>query len=226
MKYPILCAFLVVVFTASAFQPFASSDAAEIWNSQRKNSTSRTNSYYNPSGKASNRTPSATLYNSRNSRTPDKVKYGNRLDSVVQAYKDVKMSGQRESKQWKHLSSNAKKNRQSDIDRALQIEYKTRKNTAKSMIQVFKEDEIARQKNKKRHEAERAAREAAKEEKALERQHKKDIALGRAEKGSTRSSVKGSYTASGSKRVRRVRKSSSSSTRLKKPKRLFNDPNE
>ena len=230
MKYPILCAFLVVVFTASAFQPFASLDAAEIWNSQRNSGTARTKSYYNPSGKASNRdsnrTSSATLYNSRNSRTPDKVKYGRGLDSAVQAYKAVKMSGQRESKQWKFLSSSAKKNRQSDIDRALQIEYKTRKNTAKTMIKVFKEDEIARQKNKKRQEADRAAREAAKEEKALERQHKKDVALGRAEKGSTRRAAKGSYTASGSKKIRRVRKSSSSSTGLKKPKRLYNDPNE
>lgn len=225
MKYPILCSFLAVIFTVSVFQPFTSLDAAELWNSQKKGNTARTKSYYN-STNSSNRTPSATLYNSRKSRSPDKVIYGKGLDSVVLAYENVKMSGQKEPKQWKSMSSNAKANLQADIDRALKVEYKTRKNTAKTMIKVFKEDEVARHKNKKMHEKAIAARKADKAEKELERQRKKDFALGKADRGSTRRSVKGSYTASGSKKVRKARKNSSSSTRLKKPKRLYNDPNE
>ncbi len=121
------------------------------------------------------------------------------------------------------MSSDAVANRQADIKLAMSIEYSTKKATAKHMIEVQKQVDIAVAQGEKQHEAAVAAYEAEQEAKALARQRKKDIALGRVaslgkSSGTSSSSRSSAYTTQSSS-------TASSSLGLKKPSRLFNDPN-
>ena len=241
MKHPYLCACLTFALGMTVYQPGVRLNAAELWNSTETGSSSspyyvedksykenKSGNYYN-TPKNSNTVDSGVLFNVQDSAAFASRKGYGGLKSVVQAYKDVKKGKQRQSKQFAFMSASAVSNRQADIDFALQLEYKRRKATAKHMIEVYKEVEAARITSEKAHQEQRAAIEAEKQEKALERKRKKDRALGR--KDSYRSSGRSSSSRSSSSRSSHGGyttdyQPSSSSTRLKKPTRLFNDPNE
>ena len=228
MRHPYLCVCLTFALSVTAYHSGVRLNAAELWNSTGvgasssssyyvdKKSSKKGNigSYYNVPGNSSsiNR---ATLYNVKDATKLNSL--GGGLETVVQAYNNVKMGRQKKSRQFSTMSADAVSNRQADIDHALQIEYSTRKSTAMYMIEVYKKDEAARVQGLRDHQDHLAAMRAEKETKALERQRKKDRALGRA-------SGRRISSARGGKRV--VNSSSSrSSTGLKKPARLFNDPN-
>ncbi len=140
MKRKIICLFMVCVFGAVTLQPSDSARAAKLWNSQtdragdsekgkrriyspNKTKGSQKRTLYNRKGQGR-----AVISNSRSSRE---------LNSI-EAYKRVKMAGQKPSKLWKFMDSSAASNRQSDIDMALQQEYNINKKAAVTMINALK----------------------------------------------------------------------------------------
>ncbi len=223
MKHPYLCACLTFAMCVTAYHSGVRLNAAELWNSKGVGSSSSSSSYYVKKKDNGAEKPN-TLYNATrrfnpanrtelfNSQDRSKVSSGEGgLDVAINAYKNIKLGKQRTSKQFKTMSANAVANRQSDIDHALQLEYDRRKATAKHMVEVAKGNKITRAKSRRDHQAQLFALQAEKEEIAMNRERKKARALGY--RTSSRSS--GKYR----KRI------SSSSTQLKKPARLFNDPN-
>ncbi|MCK5374906.1 MAG: hypothetical protein KAJ40_06445 [Alphaproteobacteria bacterium] len=230
MKYPYLYVCLAFSVSVAAFQPMIHLDAAELWNAKKgatsspaytgnkDKSKSGSNGYYNVP-KASTAANRSQLYNTKDPSRNYNSNAGG-LQTVIQAYNDVEMGMQKTSKQFQTMSKQAVANRQADINHALQMEYETRKATAKHMIGVYKEAEASRIKGEKEHQLAIAAYKTEKEDKALERQRKKDIALGKITtlRGSSSEKTGLSYTAKSS--------SSSQSLGLKKPARLFNDPND
>ena len=219
MRHPVLCTFLALILTFTTAQPFAGLNAAELWNSQKEKGTSKKTYYYNQS-KSSNK-KGITLYNSQSSQKSNSISLGGGdLKSTLQAYKNVKVSGQHPSKLWKFMSTSALKNRQADIDHALQIEYKTRQDTAKKMTALFKEVQIARIKAEKEYQKQLADYYEKKEAEELEKQKKKEEALS----GAGYKSKSYSSKNSGKKKVYKISGAKDKKVRLKKPKRLFNSP--
>lgn len=228
MRHPYLCAYLTFVLSVTAYHSGVRLNAAELWNSTGVGSSPPSSSSYYVKKKEDRKGQSETYYNATrkfnpanraelfNSQDSSKVSSGEGgLDSAIHSYKSVSMGKQRESKQFKTMSARAVANRQADIDHALQIEYDTRKQTALHMIEVAKEDDAARAKARRNRQAELATMQEEKEAKVQERQRKKDRALG-ISNGTHRVSKNGGS---------RKGIESSSSTDLKKPTRLFNDPN-
>ena len=225
MKHPYLCVCLTFVMCLTAYHSGVRLNAAELWNSTRSGaSSSDSPSYfvkkkedvrgqsatiYNDSRK-SNQVNRKTLFNSKNSSIVSSN--GGGLDEAIHAYNNVKMGKQRPSRQFKSMSPNAVSNRQADIDLALQHEYDRRKATARMMIDVAREVGATRARTDRERQEELVAIREEKEAKALAAQRKKDRAIGKNVAYRT------------SNRNVRYKKSSSSSD-LKKPTRLFNDPN-
>ncbi len=226
MKHPYLCACLTFIMCVSAYHSGVRLNAAELWNStgvgtgspssyyvEKKEGNS--DSYYNSTRKPTANRQTA-LFNAKDPSTVTSGEGG--LDAAIHAYKSVKLGNQRPSRQFKTMSAVAVANRQADIDHALQLEYNRRKATASLMIEVARQDNAAQAKARKDRQKDLAAMKAEKEAKAYEREQKKARALGR----------KSVYRASSSAASNSVRKrvtSSSSTMELKKPARLFNDPN-
>jgi hypothetical protein len=225
MKHPYLCACLTFALSVTAYHSGVRLNAAELWNATGTGASSPSSSYY-VKKKEDRKGQSETYYNATrkfnpanrtelfNSQDQTKVSSGEGgLDSAIYSYKNVKMGKQRDSKQFKTMSANAVANRQADIDHALQIEYDTRKATARNRIEVAKRVDAARAKFKRDRQTELAAMQSEEETKAMERERKKARALGRT----------GAYRTSNSGVKYKTKDASSKD--LKKPTRLFNDPN-
>ena len=231
MKHPYICAFLTVALSFTAYQPGFRLNAAELWNSTDQSSPAP--SYY--SGKKGGNGSSGVYYNApKNSRASNSGTLFNVQDEAAMAGKDIRgglqanietykninkdMRPQKSSKQFAFMSPAAVADRQTDIDNALQIEYEQRKATAKLMMEVYEEVQQSLADAEKADQEQRAADAEEKRQKDLEREQKKTRAL---------SGKKGSYKSSGSRGTTYTAGgTTSSSTGLKKPTRLFNDPND
>ena len=224
MKHPILCTFLALVLTFTTALPFTGLHATELWNSKnsQKNDGDQKTYYYTKSKPSSK--GGITLYNKKSKQTYVSSNSGN-LKATLEGYKKVKFSGQHPSDLWKYMSDSAIQNRQADIDNALQIEYDTRKKTAKHMVNVFKEVQKAQAEAKVKYQKELDEYYAMKEAEELAKQQKKENALngGTAYKGKSKNK---SYVSKGNgKKVIYSKSSSDSKTtsiKLNKPKKIFN----
>ena len=190
MKRKIICLFMVCVFSAVTLQPIDSASAAKLWNSQsdRADDSGKGKSrIYSPSkkGKSQKRTlynrngqGRATISNSRSARG----------SNSIEAYKRVKMTGQKPSKLWKFMDSSAASNRQNDIDMALQQEYNINKKAAVTMINALKIRGQERALNAKKHKARFAKYKAEQAVKKQYRLEKRRQAVEKAEKVAKRNS--------------------------------------
>ncbi len=207
-KRPILCLFMVCAFTIVTVKPFTQLSAAELWNSSEPRGERSKKSLYNKRYKDDS---SPTLYNRQNSgRTYSSAG----LNRDIRAYRRIKIAREtRESRLWKFMSPSAIISRQVDTDHALQYEYNSRKRLRNNMVRAAKSREAYRLAGEKRH---KAAVEKFQEKKRLERRaawKKKHDALRWGD----------DYQRS-NRKYKSVRKKPK--TGLKKPKRLFNDPND
>ncbi len=241
MKHPYLCACFTFVFCVVAYHSGIRLNAAELWNSVGVGkSSSFSSSYYVRKNKRDSEKKSRTLYNATkrfnqadrhskrrvlfNSQDPSKVGSGKgRVEAAIYTYKSIRLREQRSSKQFEIMSADAVANRQADIDHALQLEYERRKATAKHMIEVARADEAARFRAKKARQLKLASIEAEKNKRDEERARKKARALGMA--GAYRTSRSSSNNSRRKVTRKLLPPSSSSAVKLKKPARLFNDPN-
>lgn len=231
MKHPYLCAFLTVALSFTAYQPGFRLNAAELWNStgtgpsapsyyinKEGGQKNKPGAYYNVLGGMTDANE-RTLYNVKDPSIIAANQKQSSLLAVMHAYDNVDTEGrQRQSKQYGYMSADAVANRQADVDHALQIEYETRQRTAREMAKVQEEVAVARYESDKARQEELSAKEAQKQKEALEREQQKANAL---------SGRKGAYRSSKSRSggARYTARSASSKTGLKKPTRLFNDPN-
>lgn len=152
MKRRVICFLMVCIFTASTTQPFVSVDAAELWN---KGSQSKKGgkTYYN-NRKLSPNNSSSTLYNHKGISSNNKKTSISRKTSRsgYGLYREVRMSKQKPSKQWKRMSSTAVSNRQSDVEFALKQEYRILIDVAKKMNVETKKQQKQRYKDQKKYE--------------------------------------------------------------------------
>tara|TARA_R110001592_G_scaffold144484_4_gene367659 strand:+ start:28696 stop:29361 length:666 start_codon:yes stop_codon:yes gene_type:complete len=220
MKHPVLCTLFTLFLTLTTAQPFVASYATELWNSQKKSNSGGKTYYYNKS--KSSTSGNVTLYNTTTPPAYNTSKNGG-LKQTLQGYQKVEVSGQHSSKLWGLMSPSALANRQADIEHALQVEYDTRKITAAHITTVFKEVQTAQMKADKEYQNTLSEYQQKKQAEELAAQQKKEQALN----GGT-SHRKKTYSASGSGKKKLYvtsKESTETNTKLKKPKRLFNDPN-
>ncbi len=223
MKRPVLCIFLAMFMAFTAVEPFAGLNAAELWNS-RKSTTIDKKTYKFYTKRQDSKEP-VTLYNRVNPRKSYNDKYGRGVKATLQEYRDVKLLKQQKSKLWDRMSQGAVKNRWADTDNALQIEYETRKATAKHMVSLFKQMKSDQAKAELEFQKQLDSYYQKKREEELERQAKKEDALNGGR------SYNRSYKYSKKKHRNIIYKKTSSSNsrekrvQLKKPKPLFNSPN-
>ncbi len=204
MKRSILCLFMAMVFTFSTAKPYTNSNATELWNSTSRGSDKPSgNSLYNKIDPDSHR---GTLYNTK--KTFDKKSYHRKGLSSIRTSKDIKMSGQKPSKLWGIMAPSAVKNRQADIDAALQQEYVIKKKTANIVNKAIRESEkfrIASQKHEQKLVEEYEANKLAEKQARLERKY-------RALNGGVSRTAYKAYKSSSQK----------DNNGLKKPRKLFN----
>ena len=225
MKRPVLCIFLAMFMAFTAIEPFAGLNAAELWNSRKNTVTDKKTYKFYKKRQESSREP-VTLYNAQTPRKSYGRKYGAGVKAALYEYKNVKRIKQQKSKLWDRMSPGAVKNRWADTDNALQIEYETRKATAKHMVSVFKQMRSDKIKSERKYQEQLADYYEKKREEERARQEEKEYVLSGGSRGYKRSN-KSSYKKrkniiykkkpySGSKEIR---------VKLDKPKPLFNSPN-
>ncbi len=204
MKRPILCLFMAGIFMFATFEPFTTSNAAELWNATPRGKTAgKGSTLYNKRGGSSDN----SLYN-RKTQSRNNILSPNHGLSSIRTSKYVQMSGQHPSKLWRIMSPSAVKNRQADIDLALQQEYNIKKTTAKLVNNAIREGERHRIAGDKQHQKMLDKYEA---ERAAEKQERLDRKYNFLNGGATKPN-------------RRTYKSTSTreETGLKKPRKLFN----
>lgn len=219
MKHRIFCFLMVCIFTISTAQPFMNADAAELWNkgSQAKKSGKKT--YYNKS-KSSHKKTTHSLFNRKGvtSKVENKAATSTyRGGAGYGFYREVRMSKQKSSKQWSKMSSVAVRNRQNDVDFALQQEYTILKNTAKMMNEETKKQQAVRYQNYKKHQKKVAKYKRDYAQSKLNEEAQRDKAYAKLAK------TKGWRSHKSSKNSKRSSATKKSSTGLKKSKKLFND---
>ena len=211
MKYPVFCFFMVCFLTVMVAPPFIGADAAQLWNKPDRAKSGK--AYYNKR-KPFEDADAPVLYNQtkRDRMTPS----GRGSLNAIQAYGKVTMPGQKPSKLWETMAPSAARNRQADIDFALQQEYNIRKKVSAEMIKALRIRAQQDAAQEKKYQAELAAYRAEQDAIKQKKLEKKLQALG------FLTSAARAYKSSGTyKRASRK----DDSTGLKKPKRLFNDPN-
>lgn len=220
MKHRIFCFLMVCIFTISTAQPFMNADAAELWNKGSHSKKSGKKTYYNKS-KSSHKKSTHSLFNRRGVTS----KVENRTSTYRSGagygfYTEVRMSKQVSSRQWSKMSSAAVRNRQNDVDFALQQEYTILKNIAKKMNKSTKKQQASRYQNYKKHQKEVARYKRNYAQSKLNEEIQRDKAYAKLTKGkgwrSRKSSKKSGYSSV-------MKKNSTGLTNLKKPKKLFND---
>lgn len=234
MKHPYLCCFFAIALSFTAYQPGFRLNAADLWN---KTGVGVSAPSYYVEGQAKKKGNSGIYYNNRdgsnsynqktlyNVKDPSALAAGkrrDRLNAMANNYKGVNTSNrkQRPSKQFAFMSSDAVANRQADIDLALQNEYNRRKETAQNMRRLQESSRRSLIAADKAEDKRLKELEARRQKYMQERERKKAMAL--KGKGVLYSGTSKSTKAS---RAGYSSYTSSSSTGLKKPKRLFNDPN-
>ncbi len=183
-------------------------NAAELWNSNKSSSGKSKGSYYNS---RSSDGRGITLYNRKN---PDRSMASSGLRSNIRTYRNINIAReQKASRLWQTMSPSAIINRQADTDNALQHEYNSRKRMKNLMVAAAKNRSAYRLAGNKRHKAnlERVRSERLAKKQAL--WAKKNRALQR---------VDDTWH---SRKYHKARVKERN-TSLKKPKRLFNDPND
>ncbi len=212
MRHPILCLFMIFAFTIVTASPYMNLNAAELWNSQSRGTSSGEKTYYNKRHKSED--GKNTLYNRKNTkrRTPTASRG---LRNNIKAYKNMRISREtKSSRLWKFMSPIALRNRQADVERSLQREYDIRRATRAMMIAGAKSREAYRLKSERKHKTRLEELEEKRKDRAEKRAAKKWNAL-----YNSRRLI--SYGKNAKTPTRNSR-----STGLKKPKRLFNDPND
>ncbi|PCI98583.1 MAG: hypothetical protein COB14_07640 [Alphaproteobacteria bacterium] len=205
---------MVCIFTISTAQPFMSADAAELWN--KKSSGKSAGKTYRNKPRS---TGTHSFFNRKglSSRVENKTaKY--RGHSGYGFYTEVRMSKQKKSRQWARMSSSSVRNRQNDLDLALQQEYTILKNVAKKMNIASKKQQESRYQDYKRHQKEVVQYKLDYAKSKVDEEKRRDRAYAKL------SNKKGWSSRRSSKSSTRKSASSKRSTGLKKPKRLFNDP--
>lgn len=220
MKHRVICFLMACIFTATTAHPFMSVDAAELWNKGTSAKKSG-KSYYNKSGNTTKK-GTHTLFNRKGT-----VVHNEKSASAYRGhnagygfYTEVRMSEQKVSRQWKMLSASAVRNRQADVDLALQQEYEILKDVAKKMNIATKQQQKVRVQNYKKHQKEIARYKVAAAEAELDEEVRRDRAYAKLGHKKGKSSRKVSKS-SGRKSATKTRSSG-----LKKPTRLFNDPSD
>ncbi len=212
MKHPILCLFMILSFTVSVIPESEPLSAAEIWNTNRVGGKKSEGSYYNKKNYGKN--GSSVIYNKRH-------KGDNRfrlpiVSRSVRNYKKMRISREiKASKLWKTMSPAAIRNRQADINLALQREYNLRIKLRNSMKIAAR----IREKSRKYAHIEHLKR--------VEEYKERKRARERIEwEKKQRFLDYGHDLIRKKKRVYKVRTYKNDGIGLKKPKRLFNDPND
>ena len=208
MKYPVFFTCLVCLLTVFP-RPFTSADAAQLWNKPEAAKSGKTGKTYY--GRKKRTGPDKGVLYNRQGQTRKSFLHDGHL-KAVHAYSRVSMPGQKPSRLWGIMAPSAVKNRQADIEFALQQEYNIRKKVAADMLQTLKLRAQQRAADERRHQdalARYAAEQTAIKQHKLE---KKQRALGLSAAGPAQKSA-GTY------------KRKEKGTGLKKPRRLFNDPN-
>lgn len=217
MKHRIFCFLMVCIFTISTAQPFMSADAAELWN--KKSSGKSSGKTYRSKPRSTGKQGAHSFINRKglSSRVESNtVKY--RGHSGYGFYTEVRMSKQKKSKQWARMSSSSVRNRQNDLDIALQQEYTILKNVAKKMNVASKKQQEKRYQDYKRHQRDIAQYKLDYAKSKVDEEKRRDRAYAKL------SNKKGWSSRRSSKSSTRKPASGNRSTGLKKPKRLFNDP--
>ena len=219
MKHRIFCFLMVCIFTMSTAQPFMSASAADLWNKGSHEKKSGKKSYFNKS-KSSHKKGGKALFNrkgisSKAAQQATTSKYNSH--SGYGFYKEVRMSKQKTSRQWKTMSSTAVRNRQNDVDFALEQEYALLKKVAKEMNAATKKQQAVRYQDYKKHQKEVAQYKQDYAKSRLDEESKRDKAYAKLTK------KKGWRSSKSSKSSGRNTVTKRSSTSLKKPKKLFND---
>lgn len=217
MKHPLLCMVLTLVLVVMDGRPFDMLGAAEIWNSQSgQRSSGEKRTIYNKPKNSNAGKGVTTLYN-RQSTSNARVSSRAGLQAQISTYAQIVPGQQVPSKLWGLLSPQALLNKQADVDHALQKEYDRKSKTAVIMAKMLRESEALRLEGERKHQEDVARYHADKDAYEAARQAEKERAL----RGRASGRV---YTASNKKRVYKGR-AGENRTVLKKPKRLFNDPN-
>ncbi len=223
------------VFVAAMLSPLLGLNAAEIWNSQSRDTKKKSTLYNTPKDSKIGKGPT-TIYNRQSNPGIETANDGG-LRLKLEAYQNIQKVQQHPSKLWPLLSPQALENKQTDIDIALENGYKRQLESAKSVTKMLKEDAVLIAKAEIEHQERVAAYFEARARKEEERWLKKE----RAVYGTESESVSKRYTATSSARssaeseLSESQSISSANKRnsgpienkqiLKKPKRLFNDPN-
>ncbi len=210
-KHPILCLFMVSVFTIVTAHPFVHLSAAELWNSNKSSGSKSKSSLYNKKIRSQS-SGGLTLYNSRNNNRHARSAG---LRNNIQAYKRIKIARERKaSRLWETMSPYAVVNRQADTDFALQREYNIRKKLRISMIRAAKDREAGRLASKQRYKEDMREYKEKKRAKKHAAWQKKQRYLDNY------------YYNTPIKKRKYISHREKPKTGLKKPKRLFNDPND
>ncbi len=211
MKHPFLCVFMVCALTMATAHPFVNLNAAEIWNSGTKNNSGK---YYN--NPKTGQDGDGKYYNDTGKTYEGTYKPGARKKlNALHAFSGAKKSGRKESKLWSLMSPSAIASRNADTDYALQKEYERAKRNDELMKKVYADNEEEYYKALLRHQ-DRVGENLRMKNKAKEDREKKKLrAFKQLSNGSFyRPSPK--YTAG---------EDNKNPMGLKKPKRLYNDPN-
>ncbi|PCJ98209.1 MAG: hypothetical protein COA45_08660 [Zetaproteobacteria bacterium] len=192
--------------------------AAELWNKGSYGKKSG-KTYFNKS-KSTHQKSHSALFNRKGisskieNRTTAYKSYGG-----YGFYKEVRMSKQKPSKQWRMLSSTAARNRQNDTDFALQQEYRILKDTAQKMNIEIKKEQAVEYQNYKNHQKRIAQYKLDRAQGKLDEEIKRDQAYARL----TGKKKSHTYSRTSSKNSGRNSGTRGKSTGLKKPNKLFND---
>lgn len=218
MKRRVICFLMVCIFTTLSVKPFVSVDAAELWN-KGSHSKKGGKTYYNKH-KSSPKNGVSPLYNRKgiSSKRDNKTSISRKsTQSGYGLYKEVRMSKQKPSKQWKRMSSSAVSNRQSDVEFALRQEYKILIDVAKKMNIETKKQQKQRYKDQKKYEKRVAQYKVDHAQAKLDEEVSRDKAYARlvGKKGWRQKKAKKTYGHNSAVRV--------DSSNVRKSTKLFND---
>ena len=197
--------------------PFVGVNAAQIWNkgASSDNNAGEKPRYYNVPKTVGPQGEGQTYYN-KSAKQGKSLNFDSGGLKVVKHYPKAVMGQQVPSKLWAYMAPAAKQAREDDIELALQRQYEIRQKNINAMKRRDAEaQELYLERERKyysfydEHRAELEQRKAEFEEKKR-----------KAYKAMLANEGKGGYT---TKNVRPSERSTS--TGLKKPKRLYNDPN-
>ncbi|MFP4097857.1 MAG: hypothetical protein ACLFU1_03610 [Alphaproteobacteria bacterium] len=220
MKHPYLCVCLTLALSITVFQPTVRLDAAELWNSQNRSSSrivpyianrgGETGSYHNRSGRSFE---GGTLYNSRNPASR-RSGTGLRVSSLTRERTSYGLREMQMPAHWSSLPVHALAHRKAITQCILEKDRDLREGSARVMAEMRQNS----QKNLAREEQKYLKKLAAFRAERAEYSKLKRVALGKVSQEHRPSrNVYRSYTA---------RSDSSARGGLKKPVRLFNDPND